>query len=216
MATNTAPLLSFGAKGQLAKSMVYSTWKGRAYTRRYVIPANPNSSEQQKTRGSFSWLNAVWKVSPTLFQDPWTAFAKGKVLTNRNALIRSNLPVLRGMTDNDDMIFSPGSGGGLPYTSVTPTPGAGTLSLLCDAPDLPPAWTALNFNVAAAIREQDPDSGTLYGIVAVSEAGGTLTIPFTGLAAGVWVWGAWPVWQKSALATDLAYGPSVTGKSTVT
>src|SRR3989304_1243517 len=51
MAKLKAPLLSFGASGKLADTLVYFPWKGLAVVRSYVIPANPNSAGQQTQRG---------------------------------------------------------------------------------------------------------------------------------------------------------------------
>lgn len=62
MAKLTGPLLSFGARGQLGKTLVYGEWKGIDVVRTYVIPANPNSAAQQTQRGRLA--NAVndWHV----------------------------------------------------------------------------------------------------------------------------------------------------------
>jgi len=43
MSKLTGPLLSFGARGQIGKAMVTSTWKGVPYARQYVVPANPQT-----------------------------------------------------------------------------------------------------------------------------------------------------------------------------
>jgi len=51
MAKVKAPLMSFDARGQIAKSLVYLGWKGLKTVRQYVIPANPKSSDQQTQRG---------------------------------------------------------------------------------------------------------------------------------------------------------------------
>lgn len=51
MAKVTAPLFSFGARGQLGEALVYFPWKGIDAVRTYVIPANPNTAAQQTQRG---------------------------------------------------------------------------------------------------------------------------------------------------------------------
>lgn len=51
MAKLKAPLLSFGASGQIAKSLVYFAWKGLNVVRQHVVPANPNTASQQTQRG---------------------------------------------------------------------------------------------------------------------------------------------------------------------
>ncbi|GAJ22097.1 unnamed protein product, partial [marine sediment metagenome] len=84
MARLTAPLLSLGASGTIAKSLVYSVWKGIPYVRVHVIPANPNSVAQQEVRGIFSTLAEMWKRMPQLARDPWQADVLGLPLTARN------------------------------------------------------------------------------------------------------------------------------------
>lgn len=51
MAKLIGPLFSLSASGKLAKTLVYSDWKGINYARQYVVPANPNSASQQVQRG---------------------------------------------------------------------------------------------------------------------------------------------------------------------
>jgi len=50
MAKVTGPLMSFSASGKLASSIVFAAWKGVSYVRQYVIPANPQSSDQGDRR----------------------------------------------------------------------------------------------------------------------------------------------------------------------
>lgn len=46
-----APLFSFRASGQIAKSLVYFGWKGLNLVRSYVVPANPKTTAQNTQRG---------------------------------------------------------------------------------------------------------------------------------------------------------------------
>lgn len=50
MARVTAPLLSGTASGQFGKAMVFANWKGTAYVRKFVVPANPMSADQGDQR----------------------------------------------------------------------------------------------------------------------------------------------------------------------
>lgn len=77
MARLTAPLLSLGASGSIAKSLVYSTWKGIPYARVHVIPANPKSVGQQEVRGVFATLTEMWKRMPQLARDPFVYAVRG-------------------------------------------------------------------------------------------------------------------------------------------
>lgn len=60
MSKLTGPCLSLSASGKLAKSIVYAAWKGIAYARQYVTPANPNTAGQQTQRGYLTSALALW------------------------------------------------------------------------------------------------------------------------------------------------------------
>ena len=60
MAIVTAPLFSFRASGQLAKSLVYQQWKGLQDVRSYTVPSNPQSAGQVTQRGYFSEAVDLW------------------------------------------------------------------------------------------------------------------------------------------------------------
>lgn len=60
MAKVKAPLMSFDARGQIAKSLVYLGWKGLKTVRQYVIPANPKTQAQQDQRGDFGDAVGFW------------------------------------------------------------------------------------------------------------------------------------------------------------
>lgn len=60
MAKVKAPLLSFSASGQIAKTQVYFPWKGINAVRKHVVPTNPKSTAQVEQRG---WVTeAVEKI----------------------------------------------------------------------------------------------------------------------------------------------------------
>jgi len=44
------PLMSMDASGGYAGAMVFAKWKGRAYVRQLVTPANPHSADQEAAR----------------------------------------------------------------------------------------------------------------------------------------------------------------------
>ena len=185
MAKTTAPLLSFGGSGQIGKTQVYSSWRGVKYARRYVIPSNPRSDAQTETRGAFAWLVAVWKQLPPAVQDVWTLFAKGRPLTNRNALIKSNLAALRGttlapVTTLDGLIMSPGANAGLAADGIAATDG-GThhLAITLTAPTLPAGWAIVKAHFIA-FKQQDAKTDTAYTPYYDSDD----TSPYTALLAG--------------------------------
>lgn len=215
MAVVTGPLLSFGASGQIAKTQVYATWKGRPYVRRLVIPSNPRSTAQTETRNAFAFLSNTWQLMPADVRAPWTAAAKGQVMTNRNLWVKQNLATIRGNPDLTDIRLSPGAAGGLTVAPLI-TPGSGTITIALTAPSpLPSGWSIISA-VGAAIQDQDPAAP----VNLVIEAGTDLTDPYsvvlTGLAPGDWQAAGWFVFQRSASLTDLAYGAGPTELTTVT
>jgi hypothetical protein len=216
MSKVTAPLLSFSAGGQIAKTQVYASWKGIPYVRRYVIPANPRSAEQTLTRTTFAWLNNVWRIAPGDFQAPWTAGATTRQMSNRNLFLSKNTGLLRSQADVTGMIMSPGAKGGIAITP-TITPGDDQLTVAATAPDpLPAGWSVVKL-VAAAILQQDAQEDEAYEMTVGSDATSTYSIVLTGLdSAAAYVVGAWFVFQRSSLATDLAYGPAAGIEATTT
>jgi len=51
MAKLKAPLMSLGASGKLGGALVFFNWKGLNVVREYVVPTNPNTTDQQTQRG---------------------------------------------------------------------------------------------------------------------------------------------------------------------
>lgn len=51
MAKLKAPLMSLGASGRIANTLVFFPWKGLNVVREYVIPSNPKSTGQTTQRG---------------------------------------------------------------------------------------------------------------------------------------------------------------------
>lgn len=212
MSRLTAPLLSFGASGQIAKTQVYSVWKGRQYARRYVVPANPNSLDQQETRNTFSWLNNVWKYMPATAIDAWNAYADASRFTNRNGWIKVNLSNLRSETDLTNLVFSPSAAGGLAAAGISCAATAGGIDVTLTAPSLPTGWTIAK-GIAAAIRQQDPQTGTLYPVAAGEDATSAYVIQLTGLTAGqVYVVGGW--FQFNKPDGSFAYGQALSDTET--
>jgi len=212
MAGVTAPLLSFGASGAIAKTQVYSTWRGKPYVRRHVVPSNPNTAGQQLTRNTFAWLQSVYKIAPSLFTAPWEAYIAGKPLTSRNAFTKFNNGVLREETDLALFNFSPGALGGLPPASVVIDNEAGNLEVNVTVPTvIPTGWTLVRA-IAASIADQDPQSDADYTIVAGSDATDPYEINLAGTAAVLYRVGTWLEWLRPDGKT--AYSPSVLGSGT--
>lgn len=213
MAKTTAPLLSFGAGGAIAKTQVYASWKGIPYARKYVIPANPRSTDQTMTRSVFTTLCAVWKNLTSDATAPFMAFATGKPLTDRNAYLKFNVKALRPGTDWTDLVGSPGAAGGVPLAAFSASGGSGDISTTVTTPTPPTGWT-LTAVVAAARKNDDPHTTTI-DTMAVNKVTSTPWEPaFSGLTAGTYIVCAWPVWDTGS--GKLAYGASLSHAATVT
>jgi len=208
MAKTTAPALSFGAAGQVGKTIVYARWRGRSYVRRHVVPFNPQTSAQTQVRTVFSFLQSVYKRAPALFIAPWEAYASGKPFIGRNAFNKFNIPPLQTDTDLSGLVFSPGALGGLPPTAAVATPGSGQLSVAVTAPSpLPTGWT-ITSAIVAAIRDGDPHSSTFTVVTADEDTTSPYTVVLTGLTASqLYRVGAWLKWLRPD--GKVAYSPSI-------
>lgn len=214
MAKPTGPLLSLGASGTIAGTLTYSKWKGRPYIRQRVIPANPQTVEQSKTRNAFTWASDAWKNFPTLGRAPWDRFAQGQVLSGRNAFIGKNTAALRAVAVIDDWIGSPGAKGGLAPESILITPGVGTLTIDFTNPTPPTGWT-LDSAIATALPAQDPQTEPFALGPTDEDAVTQNQIVFAGLDNTVlYTVSAWLQWSKPD--TSIAYGASVNAQDTPT
>lgn len=204
MSRVSAPLLSFEASGQIAKTQVYSKWKGRPYVRRYTIPSNPNTASQQATRSTFSFLNNVYAFMPGDGLLAWEAYADVSRFTGRNGFIKQNLAALIGESDLTNFVFSPAARGGIVASSLGVTPGNDQLAVTLVAPTLPSGWSIAKA-IWAIIRQQDPQTGVLYPVTVMTDESTAYGVTFTGLAsAETYVIGGWFEYTKPD--ETLAYG----------
>jgi hypothetical protein len=202
MAKTTAPLLSFGASGQIGKSLVASKWKGRAYMRRHVVPANPQTGPQTSTRDIFTVLSNIYRAAPAEITDVWDLFATGQVMTARNAFMGKNVKAMRNAGGTADanlnnFVFVDGAKSGPPLGSITATGGALQISVAFTAPSsIPIGWTYSGV-IAACIEDGDPASTTAITITALEDPTHTSPIVLAGLkAATLYQVGAWTKWTK--------------------
>ncbi len=213
MAKPTAPLLSFGASGTLAKTMVYSRWKGRPYVRRHVIPANPKSTAQTSTRDAFSSANSIWKIAGPLLIAPWDRFATGQVLTGRNKFMGNYVLENRGLANLQSWNMSPGAKGGTPLVSAVSAVALLVVTLTVVTPTPPAGWSVQSV-VGAMIEDQDPETGILFETFEGDDAAAPFdTIVLTGANTGLHVWGAWIRWTKPD--GSIAYSVATMGTETL-
>lgn len=214
MAKTTGPLLSLGAKGQIGKAIVFDDWKGIKYARQYAVPSNPNSSEQQLTRGVFRTLNEMWLVAPALLRAPWTANAVSQKYTDRNKFLSSNIPALRGEADMQNFIASPSALGGPPLASLVAATGTtpGGINWTATPDTTPTGWTLAGVT-ALAFPDQDPVDPFEGPIVAAEDVASAYTGNLAGFAEGILVVvAAFPRWTRPDGRT--AYGASLVTSGT--
>lgn len=214
MAKLTGPLLSFGAKGQIGKTVVISKWRGIPYARSYVVPANPKTAAQTTVRTTFALLREMWKLAPAQVQAAWNAFAAGRPFTGMNKLVGENVRVLNGEADMSSFIASPGSGGGLVPLTFNAVTGsvAGTINITMTAPAAPSGWTLVKA-VATGFKDQAPDGIFAAPFVAAEDLVAPYAITLTGLPAGeLCICSGWLVWEKPD--GKLAYSVSLNDSAT--
>ena len=212
MAKTTAPLLSFGGSGAIAKTQVYSKWRGVNYARRYVVPANPQTASQSQTRGVFSFLNGMWKLLDSNAQAPWTLFSKGRPFFDRNAWIKSNLSSLRGTTgapttDLSTMVMSPGANGGIAPAGIgVASGGAGDLAVTLTAPTLPSGWSIVKAHCVAK-KQVEADTSIDYSSFYEDDDTTPYVPTFAGLPSGTYAAFAFFEYLKPDGST--AFSPSL-------
>jgi hypothetical protein len=210
-----APLLSFGAGGQLAKTAVYSSWKGIPYARRYVIPANPRTTKQMVTRNMFKTLNQIWLLMPGIGKEPWIARAQGRPLTPVNAFIQSNI---RGVdpsvppTDWATFIGSAGAKGGLPPASLGVVEATTTLTVSVGVPQIPTDWS-IEEAQGIVFLDGDPQASLVGTVQAQFDGTAPYSLVFTGLTTATdYVVSAWFKWNRPD--GTFAYSTSITELAT--
>jgi hypothetical protein len=84
--------MSLGASGSVAKTIVFSHWKGRPYVRQHVTPANPRSAAQIGGRSMMSFLSKAWAhyLAGASKQASWAALAKATTISEFNAFTQLN------------------------------------------------------------------------------------------------------------------------------
>lgn len=213
MAKTVGPLLSLGARGSIAKTAVFSKWRGIPYVRQHVIPANPNSVGQQATRNVFRTMTEMWKLMPTVGVDPWDLFATGRPFLGRNAYIGQNVAAMRGEVDQDLAVGSPGARGGIPFVSFAPTTiGANAIECNVTDPVEPVGWSIVN-GIGLAWPDQDPAVAFVgpFGSISIFPTAG---MDITGLATGNHQVRVWLEWTKPDTTT--AYSVALADQIVVT
>jgi len=212
MAKSKSPLFGLEASGSVGDSVVFAKWRGVQYARRHVIPANPRTTEQLKTRNVFSFLNQLWARAPVLFHEPWAAYASGRPLTDRNAFMKFNIPLLREANDLASLVGSPGVNGGFALASLTASGGIGYITAEATLYDLPLGWS-IDYVVFVAVADQDPHDAFSGVIMAQSDTTVPYSAMFSNLESGTYRVLAWARYTKPD--SSKAFSPSLIASATV-
>lgn len=209
-----APLLSWGAGGQIAKTQVYSHWKGRPYVRQYVVPANPDTAGQKLTRNTFRYLNRLWSYLPPGATGAWTLYANNQRYTARNGWLSANTGPLREKTALTDIVLSIAAGSGSIAAGMVATPGNAQVTVALTAPEVPDTWT-IDRAWAMAVRNENPQTSALFDVVAASDDSTPYEVVLPGLTNGKeYVVGGWFEYTKPGGAK--AYGIALQDLATPT
>ena len=124
--------------GGKVKDTVFSRWKGRAYIRSRVTPANPNTSAQQAVRNSLARCVDLWQSFESQVKAAWNTYATPYRLSGYNSFVGANRAdeqagnLLQATPENPDVLaatgFSAATGSGsgeIDLTWTDPGQGAG-------------------------------------------------------------------------------------------
>jgi len=182
--------------------------------RRHVVPGNPQTAEQSLTRDVFRFLTALYKLTGGEITTIWDAYAKGLVLTGRNAFLSKNMSALRTAVNLNDLIVSPGALGGLPPSSLTVTGGVGTLTVACTFVGSTPAGWTLIGALLGLVSDQDPhDPIGQFGMAALEDD----IAPYSQvISAGAGDYQGFAILKWTRPDGLTAYSPSLIAPGTVT
>ncbi len=126
MAKLKAPLLSLGASGALAKTLVFFPWKGIPVVREYVVPSNPKTALQTTQRSYVADAVAMVHTAQARALTPLTsadqvaysalASAKGKIMTWFNQAVKLWVDVK--VLGNTPVVYTSGAVGNTSTTTI--------------------------------------------------------------------------------------------------
>jgi hypothetical protein len=163
MAKTTLPLLGVAASGSIGRSIVFGRWKGINYARQHAAPANPRTAAQVSQRDLMTYVVGLWQRMPASVQDAYNAGARGTAMSGYNLWAKRNLVSLRGDANNDDLVVSPGVGGGVGIDDLSASYSGGTITVEV-TPGVPVSGTTIERVHAVAVPRGAP-AGMPSGVV---------------------------------------------------
>lgn len=178
-------LLSLDASGSLAKTLTFSSWKGRAYAKKFSVPTDNQQTGHLGMRAAMSFVSQQWKGLSTANKDTWNAPATEHQISEFDAYVSLNL--LRAVETNAptkanppvEATFTPSAFGQTvtpedQYVDVAfafvPVPGEWSMTIFrSDISGFTPALENMVHQVTGAIaplithiRDVPPTRGTWY------------------------------------------------------
>jgi len=87
----TGPMFSLTASGTIGDVITYSNWKGLAYVRSRVIPANPQTDPQTSIRDTLTAGVSTYRDDtqvPEASKNSWDFYASGTGMSGFNRYIK--------------------------------------------------------------------------------------------------------------------------------
>ena len=87
----TGPMFSLTASGTIGDVITYSNWKGLAYARARVIPANPQTASQVSQRNTLTGGVSMYRTVacvPATSKSSWDFYAYGTGMSGFNRYIK--------------------------------------------------------------------------------------------------------------------------------
>jgi hypothetical protein len=175
--------MSVSASGTFAKTLVFSTWKGRPYVRERVIPSNPRSEKQTGIRGLFGFIAQAWYTLSTPNKATWDTLATGKEISPFNAYQAENLMNWQQTKPPSEAYPAARAGTAVVETTMGLTGGVGSVTVVLTPSAATNLWGHIIWRSATTIV-----TPTWENVIAVIPADGANAVTYTDtpLAAQVW------------------------------
>jgi hypothetical protein len=139
------------ASGTIGKTLTFAKWKGRAYVRNRVTPANPQSAAQSGIRSMMAFLGNAWAAISAPAKASYEAGATAKAISPFNEFMSVNMGLWR---DGDIPSHeTPAAQAQTPatVTDLTLTGGAGYANVSATVSTVTNQWGVIVFRDDATI-----------------------------------------------------------------
>ena len=178
-----SPLI-VSASGKV-KDTVFSKWKGRAYIRARVTPANPKSAAQVLVRNSLSRCVDMWQSFEAQLKAAWDEYASPYSFSGYNGFMKLNRAAEQAGTDIEtsalnsdiagvsDLSAATGASGAIDLTWTDPGMGAGYNAYVLVRKTATDAWVVAEKDTtlmsAGAVTISGLTVATLYEVTICTE-----------------------------------------------